>query len=182
MWQDILERQRRAGFAGFAGASVKGRVPIREPLINEAAQEAVRGKGGGAFTLQRIAVRDNNLLIVSGTLKVLLFSTPLNIQVAIEPIVDFPRAPYLKAQISGLIGTAIELFQDSLGLPPGIVRIAARTLTVDLKAALEAAGLPDFVPFVQYIGITTEPGVLYADFRLSVPPAPAPVRLPAETP
>ncbi|MBC8103471.1 MAG: hypothetical protein H7Z41_12910 [Cytophagales bacterium] len=166
-WKAVLERQRLSGYAGFRGASVKGRLPVRESLVNEAIQSAQAGKRGAAW-IERIEIRDNNLVNVSlGT--TLWFLSRVSLELAIEPIIDFPRSPLLRIHISGLQGTIVELIQDKLRLPPNIAVIQSRTLTINLRAALETAGRADLVPLVQYLGITTEPGTLTLELGLAVP-------------
>jgi hypothetical protein len=62
----------------------------------------------------------------------------------------------------------IEIALTAINLPGAITVSAGQNISVNLKAILESAGRADLIPLIQGLGITTEPGVLYLDFRLAV--------------
>jgi hypothetical protein len=167
----ILERQRQNGYAGFRGTSIKGRLPIREGLLNELIREGQAKKGGGSFRINQLSIQDNNILALNVTVEKWLFSKTLTIALAIDPIIDFPRSPFLKirpAQSLGLLGTVIEIALTAINLPGAITVSPGQNIAVNLKAVLESAGRADLVPLIQGLGVTTQPGVLYLDFRLGI--------------
>jgi hypothetical protein len=167
----ILERQRQNGYAGFRGASIKGRLPIREGLLNQLILEGQAKKAGKSFRINQLAIRDNNILALNVTVEKWLFSKTLTLELAIDPIIDFPRSPFLKirpAQSLGLLGTVIEIAQTAINLPGAITVSPGQNIAVNLKAVLESAGRADLIPLIQGLGVTTEPGILYLDFRLAV--------------
>jgi len=170
MLTDILERQRKAGFAGFRGATIKGRLPLREKLLNEAVLEATQGRAANSPAINRITVIDNNIVIVNVTAKILLFTQTLNLELAIDPIIDFPRDPYLRvrpARSLGVLGVLIDLFSAAFPLP-AYATFAGQVFTLNLRDAMKAHGYAEYIPFVQYLGITTQAGTLNIDFRLAV--------------
>lgn len=168
----ILGQQRKNGFAGFRGASVKGRLPIREGILNELILEGQAKKGGKSFRINRLSIWDNNILALNVTVEKWLFSKTLTLELAIDPIIDFPRSPFLKispAKSLGLLGPVLDIALNAINLPGAITVTAGQNIAVNLRSLLESGGQSAIVPLIQGLGVTTEPGVLYLDFRLAVP-------------
>lgn len=131
----------------------------------------MQGGGTAAFTLHKISVLDNNIVAINATVKKWVFSQTLNVELALDPIVDFPRDPTLRlrpARSLGLLGVLMEIFSAAFPLPD-FVTFASQTVSINLKAALEKQGYADLVPLMQYVGITSRPGTLFIDFRIAVP-------------
>ena len=167
----ILEQQRKNGFAGFRGASVKGRLPIREGILNDLIGESQAKKSGKSFRINRLSIWDNNILALNVTVEKWMFSKTLTLELAIEPIIDFPRSPFLKispARSLGLLGPVLDIALNAINLPGAITVSAGQNISVNLKALLEKAGQAEIVPLIQGLGVTTEPGVLYLGFNLGV--------------
>jgi hypothetical protein len=167
----ILERQQQNGYAGFQGASIKGRLPIREGILNDLILEGQAKKSGKSFRINRLSILDNNILALNATVEKWMFSKNLTLELAIDPIIDFPRSPYLKirpARSLGLLGPVLDIALNAINLPGAITVTAGQNISVNLRALLESGGRTDIIPLIQGLGVVTEPGVLYLDFRLGV--------------
>ncbi len=167
----ILERQRQSGYAGLRGTSIKGHLPIREGLLNQLIAEGQAKKSSRSFRINQLTIQDNNILAINATVEKWMFSKTLTIELAIDPIIDFPRSPFLRirpARSLGMLGTVIEIALTAINLPGAITVSPGQNIAVNLKTILESAGRADIVPLIQGLGITTEPGVLSLDFRLRV--------------
>lgn len=167
----LLERQQKSGYAGFRGASIKGRLPIREGILNDLILEGQAKKSGKSFRINRLSIWDNNILALNVTVEKWMFSKTLTLELAIDPIIDFPRSSFLKispARSLGLLGPVLDIALTAINLPGAITVSPGQNIAVNLKALLESGGRADLVPLIQGLGVTTEPGVLYLDFRLAV--------------
>jgi hypothetical protein len=171
MLKDILERQQRSGYAGFRGASIKVRLPIRETLLNDVSLlEEVRRATNGKLTVNSFSIRDNNLVVVNATVKLPVFSPTVNLEWSIDPIIDVPRDPHLRVRLSraGMLGFVIEIFSSAVRWP-AYVTFANQTISINLQEAIASQARPDLAPLLQYVGIVTQSGQINIDFRLAVP-------------
>jgi hypothetical protein len=177
MLAELIARQRTGGFRGIAGAAVRGRVPLREGFLNDCVKAAMADRPAGeSVTVNRVSILDNNVLVVNVTVKKWLFSQTLSLELAIDPIVDVPRDPFVRLRLirAGVLGMLAEIF----GKMPPYMSLAANVCTIDLRKALLHFGAAEVTPFLQYIGITTTSGVVSLEFRLAVRPDAPPISLP----
>jgi len=169
MFAEILQKQRAERFAGLRGASLIGRLPIREALLDPFLQQAVRESGGRVQRLQ-VTILEANTFIVDTTVSVLFFSKSIRLELRIDPVVDFAVSPLMKIHIvesEGVPGFVLELLLGMLPFPESVT-IAHKLITINLKTALTRRKLDEFVPLVKRLGLSTRRGCATIDFLFGV--------------
>ncbi len=169
MWTDLLQKQRAERFAGLRGADVRGRVPIREPLLQPILQQAVRSSDGRLGRLV-ITIQDANMFALDATVSVLFFRKNVRLQLRIDPVVDFSVSPLMKIHIlesQGIPGFVVEFLLKLLPFPESI-SIMPRLVTINLKTALTRRKLDEFVPLLKRLSLSTQRGCATVDFHFGV--------------
>lgn len=160
----ILEEQRAAGFPAFAGADIKGLIPLRESLLNELVSS--RKRKGGAFEIQSIRIRPRNRIEIDGILKISIFTKALTVGIQLAPEAKVAAGQRLTLQIEGILGALAPLAQSAVAKFKPALTLEGNQAQIDIAAALAMKGHGNLAPMVRRIGLTTEPGILYIDFHI----------------
>ncbi len=169
MLNEIFQKQRREQFAGLRGANIRGRLPIRESLIQPLLAEAVRSSNGKLERLE-IFIREDNRFTVEATVAILFFRRAIRLELQIDSVVDFAVSPLVKIHIlesSGIPGFVLQFLLNLLPFPES-VEILPKLITVNLKTALTRRKLNDFVPLMRRFTLSTQRGIALLDFQIGV--------------
>ena len=172
--RQLLEQQRAQGFPAFAGTMIRGRLPLKESLLNEVIADAV-ARRGGAVKDARIAVLADNRIVINVAAMIGPFRKNVAVTLDIEPLIDLAVSPRFVLRIvrtEGLFGFSLETIIGLLKPLPGIVIVSGQTIAVDLKAAATTTGDSDLLFLVRQVGFATMPGTLFVDFHIQVDTTP----------
>jgi hypothetical protein len=165
---ELLRRQIALGFRGVAGTRVSLRVPVAEALINEAI--ALSLPPGGRVREVQVAPGANNRARVRIVVTKPAFLPPITLTVSIDRQPSLPDAPDLVLRLEGagalltFAGPALA-FLDAL--PPGIL-MHGDLIFINLRQIAESQGAGEWLPFLERVEISTEPGrvVVAVDARV----------------
>jgi hypothetical protein len=166
----FIETQRANGFAGFKGAVVYGTIPMRQEVINEILRETVLKRNDLVNQIQ-LTVKDQNQINVALTLQKWILTKNFEIEVYIDPTIDFPNSPKIRillAQSHWLLGRITQLLTSLFGPLAAGVQVKGKLIEVDLKAMLRRTSLSEIVQFIKSAEIQGESGQLLLKFRLVV--------------
>ncbi len=167
--KEILQKQRDERFAGIRGASIYGRLPLREHLLQPILQEAVR-TSGGKITRLTLSIQEVNILIVEARVAILFFSKDIRLRLRIDPVVDFAISPLLRIHIDdsqGMPSFVLDFLLSMLPFPESI-SVQPRLITINLKIALTRRNLHEFVPLIKRLMLSTQRGLAMIDFQFRV--------------
>ena len=169
MFGEIIKKQRREQFAGLRGADVRGRLPVRETLLQPILKEAVRGSNGKLERLQ-ITILESNRFTLEATVAILFFQRNIRLLLQIDPVVDFAVSPLVKIHIlesQGIPGFVLQFLLTLLPFPESIA-VLPNLITINLKTALTRRKLDEFVPLMKRFALSTQRGVALIDFQFGI--------------
>ena len=174
--RQFIERQREQAYAGFVGATVHARIPIRQAVVDDMMQALLARCSPSIQHLQVIIV-DHNRLEVSLVLSKWHITRHFVIDLEIEPFIDIAHAPVLRLWLprrQRLLGTLVQLFTGFGGhLPPGIY-LTSNLIEVDLGQLLYQHNLIELLRWLRFIELYGQPGLLVVEAGLAIDPlAPA---------
>ena len=169
MFGEIIQKQRREQFAGLRGADIRGRLPIRETLLQPLLKEAVRGSSGKLGRLQ-ITILASNRFTIDATVAILFFHRNIRLQLQVDPMVDFAVSPLVKIHIlesQGIPGFVLQFLLNLMPFPESI-EILPKLITINLRTALIRRNLNEFVPLMKRLTLSTQHGIAFVDFQIGV--------------
>lgn len=167
--KEILQKLRAERFAGIRGASLYGRLPLQEHLLQPVLQEAVRNSNG-KITRLILSIREGNILIVETTVALLFFRKDIRLRLRIDPVVDFAVSPLLRIHIDesqGIPRFVLDFLLKMLPFPESIT-VHPRLIVINLKVALTRRNLHEFVPLVKRLALSTQRGRAILEFQFRV--------------
>jgi hypothetical protein len=164
----FVERLRAERYRSLAGAETFVKLPLREALVNELLETAVRPALQGWRAL-RVAFHDDNLvdMVVTPSSRWL---PSMTIPLAIEPHVAMVPSPTVRVHVRnsgivGRLGSLAGVFSDRL---PRGVRFEDRVLEIDLAALLADRDEWHVLGLVRQARMTTTPSTLWIEAALGV--------------
>jgi len=167
--EDFISAQRAAGFADFAGTTVAGTIPLSQELLNDALQDILL-HGSDSIKSVRLTVHDQNRIAISLTVQKWIVTKHLDLEMYLEPEINFPDAPRVRlwlAKSSGLAGGLVQL-ASFFGLLPEVVKIAGQLIEIDLQMVLWRQKLHDLAHFIKSTRIQGQSGQLLLHFRIEI--------------
>lgn len=166
---DIVRERLGVDIASFAGANVRGDLPVGDELVNRLISERFAGHPQVSALHVQAQEADTVSVLVVPRVRLL---PPLRIHARIEQQPEFPGNPVLGLRWSmPSAGPLARFAAPVLGffkvLPPGITMSGDR-LAIDLAESLRARGFDDVTPLVRALAIHTRPGGFLVRFELAV--------------
>jgi hypothetical protein len=166
---ELLRRQIALGLRGVAGTRISVRIPVSEPLINEAI--AISLPPGARVREAQVSPRAHDRARVRLVVSKPSFLPPITFTVAIERQPSLPDSPDLVLRLEGA-GTMLTFAGPALAflnaLPPGIL-MRGDQVFVNMLELARNQGLGDWLRFVERLQITTEPGQIVITVEAAVP-------------
>ena len=164
----FLKRQTDSGAADLAGADVRLRIPLREPVVNEFLREMVVEGNTALQELRATVLAGNRLDIVIASLKIPL-SSRVTLPCLLDPTLVVSPAPAVRVQIvrEGIGHLGVFLPMAARFLPPEVT-LQDGVLTIDLGSRLASRGLSWVTPFIKAGSFDTESGLLWLTLHLHV--------------
>lgn len=167
--REFIARQRKTNFADFKGAAVNGTVPLRQELVNELAQQAVRGSD--KLKAVQIGFRDNNIIHIKATVKVLFATPTVEIAAQVENMQTSQGVPVLRFQLvplgGGLLETFLPMILNMVPFPESIT-VSGRQVDINIHTILTRRGLGEFASLVQRFQVRVRQGIAEIDFGVKV--------------
>lgn len=166
----LLESQADAGYAGFTGAKMKGRIPLKQEVINEVLQETVSANNDLIKEIH-LTLKEQNQVGVSLTVQKWFLSKSFNLELYLEKQVGFPDSPKIKIWLSSsprvLINTA-EFVAGIFGFLPEGLTITGRLIEVDLSLLLKEQKAAEFFRFIKLVEIEGQTGKMILHFYVEI--------------
>jgi hypothetical protein len=171
----FIQRQRAEAYASFAGATLQGSIPFTEHVINNLLQASNVGR---STTIRQLHVNlcEQNHIVVTGTLHKWFLAKRFEVELWVEPEIDWLRAPRLRiwlprSSLFGSVGHLLTTF--GLWLPRSIY-ITGRLIEVDLAEVLFEYDLPELVYWTKFVQLVVVRGGLILSFvaHIDIPPLP----------
>ncbi len=170
----FIQRQRAEAYADFAGATLQGSIPITEHVINDLLRTSLDGSTQVIRQLQ-IRLFEQNLILVTGVVHKWFLVKRFEIELWVEPEIDFMRAPRLRLWLprSSLFGSVGHLLTTFGVWLPRSIHVTGRLVEIDLADILFQHNLPELVYWIKFLNMVVLHGRLVLSFvaHVDAPPA-----------
>ena len=162
----LLEAERKRGFDGLAGSSLDVTVPLRQAAL-DAAIAQVRG-WPAALEALAVEIGDANRLVVTATVRVFGFRTPVRLHLHLGPSME-DGLVHLVIDDGSLMASVVALLGPMLGSLPQGVRLQGRQFVVDVRRLAAQHGVGDLAGMVSTATFESTRGVLWITAHAAAP-------------
>jgi hypothetical protein len=172
MLDSLLQKIRSDSFAALRGAVVTGRLPVREPILNQILT-LVRQERDLPTKRLEIRLQDGNQFTVFLQPQIGFLWPQVKLDFEIIPEVNFQTDGRLTLRSLGFLGgPTAQLLRTvllrALKLPNECVIVEGNLIHIAVREALNVRGATDIAVLFRSLQLATRSGVLYIAFHLSV--------------
>jgi len=148
----LLQREAAAGFPHLAGTRLKGTLPVKEGLLNEALRHLPGAPSGLAIDV----LAGNRLVARYGIVR------------ATAVLDEEVRVGHGPPQVSFQLASTLIAWTLSQTLRMPAVRFEGRRVTIDLGTLHGMDRYRPYWPHLQHVQLRTTPGHVHVDFEVGV--------------
>ena len=174
----LVEDELGNGLSAFAGASVRGTLPVTEALIGQVLAAVPPSERGGTVEFRSVTILPQNRLRLGLSVRALFLAKKITPEVQLLELGGFPERPYLTAvlpvQYAVLLSRLLRQQIDPVG---SLLSFDGRKVTIwiDVLARQQWGDAGEhLLGLVQNASFRTETGTLFLDFEATVPGLPGP--------
>jgi hypothetical protein len=161
-----LEDQRKLGFPGLTGSSVRFDFAISDTLIDEVAKEAIVGRD--------VPIEIRSIEVKSGAIECLIshqfgIFVPKSFRFALPPQIGFPDDCCLRlTMVDQSLSGAILRMMASFLITDKSITITGNELSIDLRQVLAGRGLEDLIAFLSPVALSAGDGKVLVSGTMQV--------------
>jgi hypothetical protein len=171
--QALIKDELGNGLSAFAGASVRGTLPVTEALIGKVLAAVPPSERGGTVEFRSVTILPGDHLRLGLSVRALFFAKTITPELQLLELSGFPERPYVTAVLPVQYAVLLSrLLRQQIDPDGSLLSFDGRKVTIWLDVlARREWGHPGehLLHLLQNASFRTETGTLFLDFEATVP-------------